>query len=662
MKKNHKSTSSRTTLQLIVCIVLAALMFFILQKIVATGTEPILAFVIILAIYLFLSAVLITLIRLLTDKKSYSDIIEEISADIPLTICDGLSVPVVICNENGLISWANKAFSEISDASPSKIRTLRSIMGFGLEKFKEDTEDNGILWELEDKIYRVYAKTSTEKSTLVFWKDITDTEAFRRAKEEEESFLAYIVIDNMDELLQIEKENTTSLASSISHLLLEWAISVDGVIKEFERNKFIFIFNRQAFDSFVEDKFSILDKIRWLPVVKSDLPPTISIGISSVSGTLAEKDAAARAALELALARGGDQAVIKSENGVEFIGGMTKSSQKRSTVKSRTIADKLTSLIYDSSNVLVMGHKYADFDAFGACIGVARLAMQCGKPCYIVSDKNNKDIEKCYDKLKALHAYDNVFISAAEAAELNYSDTLLVIVDVNNPTQFEDADLARAVRKTVYIDHHRMTGEFERPPLLHYIEPSASSTCELLSEILEQTTAGARLSKHEANLMFAGIMLDTKKFVVNTGVRTFSAAQYLRGQGANPNEAQELFKTGLDELVRKAKFETNVQIYRKVIAISVNLADDNTVQDRIAAAKVADNLLTVEGVLASFAVCKIDDYVRISARSTGKINVQKILESIGGGGHYDSAATQMSCSTEEALVLLKEAIDKYLDD
>ena len=233
---------------------------------------------------------------------------------------------------------------------------------------------------------------------------------------------------------------------------------------------------------------------------------------------------------------------------------------------------------------------------------------------------------------------------------------------MNNPTQFESEDIAKLVRKVVFVDHHRMNSEFFKTPILHYIEPSASSTCELVCEILEQTTAGGKLSKQEADLMFAGIMLDTKRFVVNTGVRTFAAAQYLRGQGANPNEAQELFKTGLDDLIRKARFETNVQIYRKVIAISINDENDNTNADRIAAAKVADNLLTVDGVLASFALCKIDDSVRISARSTGKINVQIILEKIGGGGHYDAAATVIHGDINDAMDQLTSAIDKYLDE
>lgn len=662
MKKKQKNASSSSLFSSIFCIVLAVIMFFVLKQLLGTDTDPLSAVFIVLSIYLFVTVFFLILGKLLRVKGQVEASLENILEEQPLSIYDNITTPIALCNENGLIVWSNKIFGEMFDVSSSKTRTLRSITGFGLERLAEDEENEGILWKTDACIYHIFSKESANGNVLVWWNDITALENTRQALEDEDSLLAYIVIDNIDELIQIERENTASLASEISHTLLEWAAGANGVIKEYERNKFIFIFNRTAYNRFVENKFRILDTIRELRTGKSTFPATISIGVSNVSGTLAEKDTAAKAALELALARGGDQAVIKSETGIEFIGGMTKSSQKRSTVKSRTIADKLTELIKDSSNVLIMGHKYADFDAFGACVGIARLAIHCAKPCFIIADRSSPELAKCYNKLKSLHVYDNMFVSASEAAELNYSDTLLIIVDVNNPTQFESAEIADAVRKIVFIDHHRMTGEFVKTPLLHYIEPSASSTCELVSEILEQTPAGSKLSKQEADLMFAGIMLDTKRFVINTGVRTFSAAQYLRGQGANPNEAQDLFKTGLDDLIRKAKFETNVQIYRKVIAISINLSDDNTAADRVAAAKVADNLLTVDGVLASFAICKIDNKARISARSTGKINVQKILESIGGGGHYDSAATEMGCSIEEALTSLKDAIDCYLDD
>ena len=668
MKNNQKHFMKTPIWHALICAALAVTMLILLHQDLDASHSDFSTLYIFLSVYVILCALVLIFAQTFRTKLYHEESLESISEHIPLSIYANVSTPIALCNENGLIVWKNSGFDAIANLSGTRTRTLRSILGFGLEKFESMNEEdeetrNGILWTSQTETYRVYAKRSREGNTLVWWIDVTELEKVRRQKEDEEFFLAYIYIDNIEELIQIERENTASLASTISNILFGWAISAEGVIKEFERNKFIFMFSRKAYTGFVENKFDILDKIRMIPIGKNtETPATISIGVSTISGTFAEKDTAAKAALELALARGGDQAVVKNENGIEFFGGMTKSSQKRSTVKSRTIANKLTDLICGSTNVLIMAHKYADFDALGACVGIARLVMQCEKPCYIISDRKNADLAKCHERLKTLHSYDNIFITAAEATELNYSETLLVIVDVNNPLQFEDRDIATLVRKTVFIDHHRMTGEFAKTPLLHYIEPSASSTCELICEILEQTPAGNKLSKQEADIMFAGIMLDTKRFVVNTGVRTFAAAQFLRGQGANPNEAQEFFKTGLDELIRKARFETNVETYRKAFAISISTEEECTAQDRIAAAKVADNLLTVDGILASFAICRMKDSIRISARSTGKINVQKILESIGGGGHYDSAATELRCSLEEAYQMLLAAIDKYLDE
>lgn len=660
MKKNKKAYSGMKLWQLLTAWAIAMLLFLILQRLVTENGRPLITALFLGGIYFCLVALVYLLGRIKIKKSRKKDELATVLPGMPHTVYDPIATPIALCNENGFIVWANKACKEEFELPEGKMRTLRSLMGFGLESILGDQVKRPVVFQSEGVIYHVEAIPCQEGHTLVWWNDVTFTELLRHEKEQEEVFIAYIQIDNIDELLQVEGENTTSVSSTISHKLFDWALSAGGVIKEFERNKFIFVFDRKGYENI--EKFDILNEIHSISIGKSDVPPTISIGTSIVSGSLSDKDAAAKAALELALARGGDQAVIKSEDGMSFIGGLTKSSQKRSTVKSRTIASKLTSLILDSSNVIIMAHSRADFDAFGASIGMARLVMQCGKPCYIISDKNNRSLDKCHDRLKSLHAYDNVFVSAAEASELNYSDTLLIIVDVNNPTQFENKEIANLVRKVVFIDHHRMTDEFFKTPVLHYIEPSASSACELVCEILEQTPAGVKLAKQEADLMFAGIMLDTKRFVVNTGVRTFSAAQYLRGQGANPNEAQELFKTGVEELIRKARFETNVQMYRKVFAISINNEDDNTDADRIAAAKVADNLLTIDGVLASFALCRVDNVVRVSARSTGKINVQIIAEKLGGGGHYDAAATVIEGDIETAVSRIKGAIDEYLDN
>jgi c-di-AMP phosphodiesterase-like protein len=254
------------------------------------------------------------------------------------------------------------------------------------------------------------------------------------------------------------------------------------------------------------------------------------------------------------------------------------------------------------------------------------------------------------------------FVNASEAQDLVGSDTLTVIVDVNNKNQLEAPDVASISSRTVYIDHHRKTAEFDEAPLISYIEPSASSASELIAEILEQSLPSGTLLKEEADIMYSGILLDTKQFTRNAGVRTFGAALYLRGEGASPSDALTLFKSSLSDFVSEARFESNVIIYKKCMAISCNDSAENTQSDRISAAKAADKLLTVDGVKASFALCRIEDSIHISARSTGEVNVQLILEKIGGGGHFDSAATRIVGSMNEALTMLRAAIDEFLKE
>ena len=662
MKRNRKRKFWSSAWQSVVCIVLAVVLFLVYYKTHTINENPLIVLGIVIGFYLILTAFVLWAGQSAQNPRKKEHTPVTFSANDCTTLTQKVSVPMVLCNENGLIVWANEAFNQISDISPNKTRTLRSILSFGSERFNEAETD--VEWEHNDRVYIVKSVKAKDNKLLVWWIDVTEERKLIVEKEKTVTHIAYIFIDNIEELAQIEKENATSVISSISNLLFEWAGKTGGVLKELERNKYVYLFNDTATENIRENAAQIIKDVRYRSdSTNPDIPATISVGIAIVPGTLLDKDDAAKAALELALARGGDQAVIKTPRGVEFIGGVIKSTQKRSTVKSRTIANKLSNLIYGSSNVLIMAHKFPDFDAIGACVGIARFAMQCGKSCYIISDHSNLDLQKCRETLKPLHPYDNMFISPSEAMELNFSETLLIIVDVNNVRQFESPEIADLVRKIVFIDHHRMTGEFVKTPYLHYIEPSASSTCELICEILEQSTAGSRLSKPEADLLFAGIMLDTKNFIINTGVRTFAAAQYLRGQGANPAEAQDLFKSGVDELIQKAKFESQVQIYRKCTAIAINPEPLEACNANVAAiAKVADNLLNIEGILASFAISQFGEKVRISGRSTGKINVQKILEALGGGGHYDSAAALSASSIDELEANLKKAIDCYLDD
>jgi c-di-AMP phosphodiesterase-like protein len=423
------------------------------------------------------------------------------------------------------------------------------------------------------------------------------------------------------------------------------------------------VFEAQQFTALEADKFSLLDEIRDIRLGETTLSVTISMGIAKIEGTLYQKERAAQAALDMALQRGGDQVVVKTKAGVEFYGGKTKAVQKRTKVRSRVIANELIALVSMSDNVIVMGHRYPDADSFASCVAMTRIAKFCGAKAYIVIDQNDKNLRNCFKTLEENPDYSGIFVDRAQAQDLIESGTLVVVTDVNNINICEAPDLIKSVNDYVVIDHHIKTSEFEKQPKISYIEPSASSASELMSELLELILPQGTLPKEEADLLFAGMLLDTKQFTHNTGVRTFSAALHLRNEGASPLDAQALFKTDLDDFLSEAQFERNVSIYRNFIAIALNDEDTSNQLTRINAAKAADRLLSVENIRAAFALCSIEGVICISARSDGTVNVQRITEKLGGGGHFDSAGVQISGVTvKEAIIMLRSAIDEILDD
>ncbi len=575
--------------------------------------------------------------------------------------------PVMICNADGKIIWYNSAFTDRLGRRNITGINFEDFIGRSLSEIKSGDSDSGTRVALDERSYyvRVFSVSSKNKKYLLtLWDDVTELEALEKHIADEETQVAYILADNLEELSQYTKDGVRNAANEVDKILKEWVVGANGILKEYQSNRYVFIFRAAEMADFVDKKFEVLDRIREVRVGESSFSVTVSMGVSDIQGTLLEKEKVASDALDMALQRGGDQVVVKSAKGLEFYGGKSQSVQKRTKVRSRVIANELASQITKSSRVIIMGHRMPDFDCIGASFGIARLCAFCGVPFNIVANVKDANFKKCYDRIKNQPEYrdGNVFVNASEAQDLIASDSLTVIVDVNNKTQLEAPEIVAISPRTVYIDHHRKTAEFDEAPLISYIEPSASSASELVAEILDQSMPSGSLTKDEADVMYSGILLDTKQFTRNAGVRTFGAALYLRGEGASPSDALTLFKSGLSDFISEAKFESNVVVYRKMMAISVNDSKDNTASDRISAAKAADKLLTVEDVKASFALCRIDDSIHISARSSGEINVQLILEKINGGGHFDSAATKLTGSMNEALTMLKNAIDEYMTE
>ena len=658
--------------RLIVNVFISLVFFAVYVFLVAPDSENVVRGAVITGI-LYIAALIITgVIHRFLSIKIPSGGVDDISpmlSNITLDLMVKFYMPAVICDENDKIVWYNRALiNKLSIRESMYGKNLRAVCGLSSEEISAADAETGITTLLNDHFFNIkgYMLSSQQKKYFItVWNDSTElNKAYQRIRDED-IIIAYIVIDNLDEMMQFLQDKSRTASADVLLRLRQWSNSIGGILKEYERDKFIFMCEASNMENFVAAKFDILDRIRDVRIGEGSLPVTISMGFANIEGTLAEKEMTARSALDMALQRGGDQVVVKTNEGMEFYGGRSKTVQKRTSVKARVVANELIMLMSRSSNVIVMSHKYADFDAIGACLGIARLAIFCGVKVNITVNTKDPNLTKCFKKVMNVPEYkqNEILVDSANAQDLITSETLLVIVDVNNSKQFESIDIASNVYTTAIVDHHRKTAEFKTEPLISYIEPSASSTCELISEILEQVLPQGLLHKDEAEIMFAGILVDTMQFSRNTGVRTFSAALYLRGEGANPVEAQNLFDISMDEYRREAKFQSNVTTYRGVIAITVNDADDNTSMDRIAAAKAADKLLKVDNITVSFALCRIGKIIHISARSTGTVNVQIIVEKLGGGGHYDSAATQVENSNmADALIKLKYAIDEYINE
>ncbi len=584
-----------------------------------------------------------------------------------LDFVTGLSKPVVIVNKNCDITWYNKQFLEAVNAKGTLYgKNISDEISHNLNPARLFREENGEFEiTLGDRQYHINCSNilSSRKSYCVMmWNDCTELHKTKLLLDSRDTLCAYIVIDNFSEAMQFVQDKSRTASAVIGAALDKWCASIGGIIKEYDREKYMVVFEKGRLEDLRENKFDILDTVRSVTVDGVEMQFSASIGIAAISGTLSEKEAASRIALDLALQRGGDQAVVKTEATTEFFGGRSQSVQKKTKVRSRVVANELCSLIKQSSNVIVMGHKYADHDCIASSVAVARIAKHLGKQVNVVVNIHDFNLKAIFNSMRGNAEYGDLFVDRENAQELMSSQTLLVVCDVNNVNLFEVPEIYFAASKFVIIDHHRKTAEFTNEPVISYIEPAASSVSELMCEILEEVLSPGDLPVVEANLIFSGLILDTKQFTKNTGVRTFGAALYLRAEGANPYDAQKLFRTSAEDFMRESLFENNIQIYRDSIAISTYDAPDGKGSDRIAAAKAADRLLSIEGVCASFVLCTIGEEISISARSDGNINVQLVLEELGGGGHFDAAGAQLKdADMQEALRRLKQSIDNYLN-
>ena len=568
--------------------------------------------------------------------------------------------PIATFDDQGKILWCNDAMLKVLRLEENPIgMTIDTVFGSTLpiDKF------NSTNINIKNRLYHGESFILSKNESPIYMLSLTDVTALSEMEKrynENKVCIAYIAIDNIEDVLQYVHEKFRVAVSRVDEKLKVWADSLGATIKSYDNDKYIMFFDSVSLDKCLENRFSILDEIRETRV-GDGVSITISMGVSRMDGSLRDRELAARDAIDLALQRGGDQVVYINNGVTEYYGGRTKSIYKRSNVRSRTFTNQLTSLMVRADNVLIMGHRYGDFDSFGAAIGVARIAMTCGVKVNIAVELHDKNLEPCIKMMQTTDAYAQMFVDNADGLDLVGQDTLLVLVDHNDPARSQFADIASKVNNIVIIDHHRKVDTFHESVKLYYVEPSASSACELVTEMLESAISSQNLLKEEADMMLAGVLLDTKQFTRNTGTRTFGAAQYLRGAGANPTDVYALFKTAPDDLRKESRFHTAINIYHSNIALSTCEGETDETY-RIIASKAADKMLTLRGIDAAFTLVKIGDQIHISGRSSGTINVQLILEKLHGGGHFDVAGAQVvSESIMNVLETLKESIDEYFN-
>ena len=558
--------------------------------------------------------------------------------------------------DTGEIIWSNESFLQLAGVREHlfEMRLSEAVPDFQVQWLLSGKQESPERVELNNHRFRVYgslvrSRNRTGVQSLVattYWVETTEADHLREVYEASRPVAAILMLDNYEDLMKAcEDTQRSAVLAQIDEKLQIWANAGQGILLKTDRNHYLFLFEEQYFQHFVDEKFSILDTVRAIRVAEN-IHPTLSIGIGKDSPSIPELYKNAKLSLEMALSRGGDQAVVRNQVDFAFYGGRTKATEKRTKVKSRVMANAFRELIADAGEVYIMGHSFADMDAVGAAAGICCAARKRGKQARIVIDREHTAAETLIARLDALPEYSGVFLTPAEAFLQMRADTLLVVVDTNRPDMVENPQLLESCNRVAVVDHHRRAATYIENAAFNFHEPYASSASELVTELLQYLVEPTDLLREEAGALLAGIVLDTKHFTQRTGGRTFEAAAFLRRSGADTAEVQRLFQGDLKDMVTKYDIIRRAEMYRSNIAVSV--VEEPGV-DRVAAAQAADDLLTLKGVQASFVIYAAEGAVLMSARSLGEINVQVILEALGGGGNSTTAGARIEDTDPESV-------------
>ena len=574
---------------------------------------------------------------------------------------------VLIRLGDGVIIWANHRFSELTGYADTMMeQQLEEVLpNFPLDWLESGKTESPQDASLGTRRYRVYGTTVRAEDSrgtmlgVLYFSDLTELYQIRDEYIRSRPVISIILIDNYEELTKNLTESAISnMNAKLNDAITQWTDGYNGLLRKLERNRFLFIFEKRDLQRAVDDKFSLLESIHEI-TNPSGLPVSISIGLGVDGANFEEGYDFAALSIEMALSRGGDQAVVKDRFNFSFYGGRNREADYRSKVRSRVTANSLMELIGQSGHVFVMGHKNADLDAVGAAMGVCCLCRKRGKRFSIVIDTEKNAAPKLISQIQAEPQYRDCFISGQDALLMADNRSILIVVDTNRPDQVECQPLLEAITKVCVIDHHRRAADYISPVVVNFHEPYASSTAELVTELLQYAVEKNDVLPIEAKSLMAGICLDTKFFNVRTGERTFEAAAALRRLGADTTEVKLLLQNDFQDTMTKYQIIKSSRLYRQEIAIAAL----NTPTSRILAAQAADELLNISGITASFVLYPDGDQVIISARSIGSANVQMILEPLGGGGNTATAGAQVKNATvKDTLDRLVESIDRFYEE
>lgn len=609
----------------------------------------------------------INLLRVNSKKlNDYGDFLIKESDSIAKKAVFNMPFPLVVTDEKGEIVWHNTHFSKIIGGDVNlKTPITDYVTVLNEEKKSEIKKGRPVDVIVKENHYKVYpgsAKNSAENKSLLLYYFILEEDLVRLRKTLKDStpIIIKIQVDNyQDAIDSAEESKRPMLSAEIDSAVRIYFSEYNAFIKKIDQDEFFVITDSASAEQIKAKKFDILDDLKEL-AEGNTIPITLSIGVSDKGRDFKQAHEEADTAIDVALARGGDQAVVKAGDGFEFFGGKSKAVEKRNKVKSRVIGTALRQLIDQSSDVYIMGHRNADMDAIGAGIGVLRAVLNRNRKGYIVLNSSNPSIDNIIERMKEEEPQMFAQVVTTEEAMENITKSSLVIMVDNHKPSFAEAPELLTGHGIVIIDHHRRGSEFVSDPVLTYVEPYASSTAELITEMLAYMGDELNLTHFEADALMSGIVVDTKNFTFQTGVRTFEAASILRRAGADMQRVKALFQDDYDTIRMRAEVVNVAEIYADEIAISY--FDDNAKNSILVAAQAADELLDINGVTASFVIAKTGDKMHISGRSRGDVSVQLILEKLGGGGHFNMAGAQVMCSMEEAMTKLKKAIDEYMEE